>query len=93
MYDMVAQWPGGFEAIVMVMNGAAARTSWSLSWTFADGQTITQIWSGTATQNGAAVTVRNASYNGTLAPNANTQFGFLGSWNGVNSVPTAITCQ
>jgi mannan endo-1,4-beta-mannosidase len=31
------------------------------------------------------------SYNGSLAAGASTTFGFLGSWNGTNSVP-ALTC-
>jgi hypothetical protein len=35
--------------------------------------------------------VTNASYNGTIAPGGNTNFGFNGTWNGSNSSPTSFT--
>jgi len=37
------------------------------------------------------VTARNVSYNGSIGAGASTQFGFLGTWNGTNSVPS-LTC-
>jgi hypothetical protein len=37
------------------------------------------------------VSVRNASWNGTVAPNGTTTFGFLGSWTGTNTAPT-LSC-
>ena len=43
------------------------------------------------TSSGSSVTARNVSYNGSLAAGASTNFGFLGSWNGTNSVP-AVSC-
>ncbi|GFJ91988.1 cellulose binding domain-containing protein [Phytohabitans rumicis] len=75
-----------------VTNGTTARTSWTVAWTFANGQTITQIWNATDTASGASHTVRNLSYNGNLGAGQSTTFGFLGSWNGTNSVPT-LTCS
>ncbi|GAA3750943.1 hypothetical protein GCM10022225_39130 [Plantactinospora mayteni] len=43
----------------------------------------------TVTQSGAQVTARNTSWNGNLATNASTTFGFNGSWNNSsNPVPT-----
>ena len=73
-------WTGGFQAEVTVRNtGPAALSGWTVGWTFGGGQTIAQLWNGTHTQTGAAVTVRNASWNGSLAPGAETTFGFLGS--------------
>ena len=50
-----------------VRNGTTATTGWNVTWTFADGQTISQVWNGTSTQTGATVTVRNAAWNGALA--------------------------
>ena len=91
VYRVVNQWAGGFQADVTVTNGPVASTGWTVNWTFANGQTVTQIWSGQDTPNGASHSVRNMSYNGNLGPNASTTFGFLGSWNGTNSVPTT-TC-
>jgi endo-1,4-beta-xylanase len=91
-YSMVNQWPGGFQANVTVQNGSAPRTSWQVSWTFPNGQTITQLWNASYTQSGSNVTARNVSYNGTLGANASTSFGFTGTWNGSNGTPT-LTCQ
>lgn len=92
-YSITNQWAGGFQAAVTVTAGSSAITGWTLTWQFANGQAVTQFWSTTLTETGAAVTARNVSYNGTLAAGANTQFGFLGSWNNMtNSAPT-VTCS
>jgi lysophospholipase L1-like esterase len=90
-YALTGQWPGGFQAAVSVTAGAAPISGWTVTWQFANGQTITQAWNATVTSNGATVTARNAAYNGTLAAGASTQFGFLGNASGANSVPT-LTC-
>jgi endo-1,4-beta-xylanase len=91
-YSVVSQWNTGFQGNVTVTNGSTARSSWTVTWTFGNGQTITQLWNGTFTQSGSAVTVRNVSYNGSLGPNASTSFGFLANWSGSNGVPTNVTC-
>lgn len=75
-----------------VTAGASAIRGWTVSWTFPNGQTITQLWSGTYAQNGPNVTVSNASYNGALAAGASTTFGFLATVNGANNAPANITC-
>jgi hypothetical protein len=91
-YAVSSQWPGYFGASVTIVNtGSTAINGWTLKWTFANGQTITQLWNGTAAQSGSTVSVSNVSYNGTLAPGSNTNFGFNGSWNGTNANPTAFT--
>ncbi|MEV4756388.1 cellulose binding domain-containing protein [Micromonospora sp. NPDC049559] len=92
-YRITGSWQGGFQAEVTVRNtGSTAMTGWTAGWTFANGQTVSQVWGGTHTQNGAVVAVRNVSYNGNLAPNATTTFGFLGTWTGTNSVPAPVSC-
>jgi endo-1,4-beta-xylanase len=92
-YRVVSQWNTGFQGEVVVQNGSTARSSWTVTWTFGNGQTITQLWNGTLTQSGSSVTVRNVSYNGSLGANASTSFGFLANWSGSNGVPTNVTCQ
>jgi hypothetical protein len=63
-YAIVGSWPGGFQGDVKITNtGTAAINGWTLRWTFANGQTISQLWSGSVTQSSGAVTVTNASYN------------------------------
>jgi hypothetical protein len=37
------------------------------------------------------VTVTNMGYNGSVAPGANTSFGFQGAYSGTNGTPT-LTC-
>ena len=91
VYRIVNSWPGGFQAEVTVTAGASAIRGWKASWTFANGQTIGQLWSGSFTQTGGAVAVTNMTYNGGLAPSAATSFGFTAAQSGTNPVP-AVTC-
>ncbi|GHO48393.1 endo-1,4-beta-xylanase [Ktedonospora formicarum] len=98
-YAITNQWAGGFGTNVTINNtGSSTITSWSLAWTFANGQVITQLWNGSYTQSGSSVIVTNVSYNGTIAVGGNTSFGFNGSWSGTNSIPTTfklngVTCN
>ncbi|GAA0462415.1 hypothetical protein Aca07nite_25330 [Actinoplanes capillaceus] len=90
-YTVSSQWPGGFGAAVDVTNVGDPISSWSLVFTFPAGQTITQLWSGSVTQSGSTVTVKNAAWNGAIATNGKASFGFNGSWTGSNPVPTSFT--
>lgn len=91
-YQVTSQWGGGFQGTVTVTNSSAAASSaWTVSFTFANGQQVTQSWNTTLSQSGATVTAHNAAYNGSLAAGASTSFGFLASWNGTNAVPS-ISC-
>src|SRR5262245_11629313 len=91
-YSVASQWPGGFGANVTIDNLGDPLNGWQLRWSFAAGQTITQIWNATSSQSGAAVTATNVSYHGSVATGASTSFGFNGSWNNSsNPVPTAFT--
>ena len=89
-YTVTGQWQGGFQGDVTVTASGAAVSGWTVTWTFANGQTISSAWNATVTSSGSSVTARNVSYNGSLAA-ASTEFGFLGSWTGTNSVPT-LSC-
>jgi endoglucanase len=90
-YAAGGQWPGGFTANVGITNLGDPLNGWSLVWTFANGQRVTQAWSANVTSSGAQVTATNVSYNGALATNATVSFGFNGSWTGTNTAPTAFT--
>ncbi|WP_435589730.1 glycosyl hydrolase family 95 catalytic domain-containing protein [Micromonospora aurantiaca (nom. illeg.)] len=91
-YAITGSWSGGFQAEVTVTAGATAIRGWTVSWTFPNGQVINQIWSGTHTQNGANVTVRNVDYNGSVPAGGSTTFGFIGAVNGSNNPPANLTC-
>ncbi|MFI5911686.1 arabinofuranosidase catalytic domain-containing protein [Dactylosporangium sp. NPDC051541] len=96
-YTVTNSWPGGFGAAVDVTNLGDPVNGWRLTWTFTAGQTITQLWNGTAAQSGGAVTVTNAAYNATIATGATANVGFNGSSTGTNPSPTTfalngVTC-
>ncbi|SBT42754.1 cellulase family glycosylhydrolase [Micromonospora narathiwatensis] len=90
-YSIVGQWQGGFQGDIQVTAGSSAISGWTVTWTFANGQTVTQTWNATVTSSGSKVTARNVSYNGSLGAGASTNFGFLGSWNGTTSAP-GLSC-
>jgi endoglucanase len=90
-YRIDSQWNNGFGATVTVRAGNSAINGWTVRWTFANGQSISQIWNGVDTPSGASHTVRNVGHNGSLGASASTTFGFNGTWNGTNSIPT-LTC-
>ncbi|MFG3704068.1 cellulose binding domain-containing protein [Micromonospora sp. NPDC047670] len=92
-YRVTGSWQGGFQGELVVRNaGSSAIAGWTVGWTFPDGQQITQLWGGTHTQTGAAVSVRDAGWNGALGAGASTTVGFLGSWTGTNGAPATVTC-
>ncbi|GIH14346.1 cellulose binding domain-containing protein [Rugosimonospora africana] len=90
-YRVTSQWSGGFGGDVTITNLGDAVTAWTLTWTFAAGQSVTQAWNATVTQSGTAVTAKNVGYNGTIASGGTASFGFNGTWTGSNPVPAAFT--
>jgi hypothetical protein len=86
-YRTVNTWSGGFQGEFTVTAGSSAISGWTVTWPLAAGQAVTQVWNGTASAAGGTETVRNASYNGALGPNASTTFGFLA--NGTAPTPAA----
>jgi len=91
-YRIDSQWNTGFGATVTVQAGNSAISGWTVRWTFANGQTIGQMWNGSDSPSGASHAVRNVSHNGSLGAGASTTFGFNGTWSGTNSTPT-LTCS
>ena len=94
VYTITNQWPGGFGATIAITNtGTTTINGWTLKFSFANGQTVTQGWNGAFSQSGSAVSVTNLSYNGSIAPGATVSSppGFNGTWNGTNAVPTSFT--
>ncbi|WP_422739226.1 arabinofuranosidase catalytic domain-containing protein [Micromonospora sp. WMMD729] len=89
-YAVSSQWQGGFGANVTITNLGDAVNGWRLTWSFAAGQTVTQLWNGSVTQAGAQVSVTNAAYNASIPTNGSTSFGFNGSWTGSNPTPTSF---
>jgi hypothetical protein len=95
-YTITSQWVGGFGGAITIVNGGTTTLSnWTLTWTYANGQTISGSWNGNATQSGANVTVSEQSgqsWQNIPAGGSYSGFGFNGTWNGAtNSIPTAIS--
>ena len=92
-YKIQSQWDTGFTAAVTITNNAAAKSAWSVKWSYAGKQKITNFWNSKISQNGADVTAANQSYNGALASGGSVSFGFNGSYSGTNSVPATFTSK
>ncbi|GAB2610162.1 hypothetical protein GCM10027168_48890 [Streptomyces capparidis] len=91
-YKVDNDWGSGFTATVTVSNTGTARTSgWTVTWTWAGNQQVSNSWNGTATQSGKVVTAKNAGHNGALNTGSSTSFGFQGTYSGSNAAPTP-TC-
>ena len=92
VYALQSQWAGGFTADITITNtGATTMSGWSIAFAFPGDQHVTSFWSTTLTQSGNRVTATSLSYNGQLAPGANTSFGFQGTWTTSDTSPTAFT--
>jgi endoglucanase len=75
-------WSNGFTADVRITNRGAALTSWALTFTVPANVTLSNGWSGTWSQSGSTITVRNAAWNGSLATGATTSTGFQATFTG-----------
>jgi len=89
-YRLTGSWQGGFQGEVTVRANSAI-TGWLVTFTLPSGQTLSQVWGGLNSPSGSTQNVRNESYNGNLAANATTTFGFLGTGSG-SGTPSSISC-
>jgi endoglucanase len=99
-YSITSSWSGGFQTAITISNtGTTSVSNWTLTWNFSGNQQIASAWNASETQTGSAVTLKNLSYNGAIAPGANvTGMGFTASVTGNNGAPAVlklngVTCQ
>ncbi len=91
-YSVASQWPGGFTGNVTVTNLGDPVSGWTLRWSYGAGQQVSQAWGATVSQSGGQVSATNVDYNGNLATNGSTTFGFNASWNNSsNPAPASFT--
>ncbi|MCL7424725.1 cellulose-binding domain-containing protein [Streptomyces sp. YS415] len=83
-YDLVNQWPDGFQATVTVTTEQPLDT-WRVAWSFREGQHIGQMWDADFTQNASRVTATATAYNKSVPAGGSLTFGFIASWQGRNS--------
>ncbi|HEX3044036.1 MAG TPA: glycoside hydrolase family 48 protein, partial [Bacillota bacterium] len=92
-YVIQSDWGvGATISVTIINNSATAVNGWTLAFTFPGNQTISNLWSGTYTQTGASVSVKDAGYNATIGANGgSTNFGFNLNYSGSNAKPTSFT--
>jgi glucuronoarabinoxylan endo-1,4-beta-xylanase len=82
-------------AVTIINNGSTTLSGWSLTWSFANGQTIASSWNGAVSQSGANVTVSEQAgqtWENIPAGGSYSGFGFNGTWNGTtNAIPVAFS--
>ena len=90
--DAINAWNNGLTSNITITNtGSSPISGWSLVFTLPGGQTITSGWSATYSPSSGQVTAKNVSYNGDIAPNASTTFGFQATHTGNNSAPSSYS--
>ncbi|MEV6637428.1 cellulase family glycosylhydrolase [Actinoplanes sp. NPDC051470] len=89
-YAATGDWGAGFQGAVTVKAAAGAITGWTVTWTWPDGQRLTNSWNAEVTGTDA-ITARNAAYNGSLPAGGSTTWGFTASRGSANRAPTP-TC-
>jgi poly(hydroxyalkanoate) depolymerase family esterase len=91
-YRLVNAWQGGFQAEVTVKNnGSTTINSWAVALTLPSGVSTSNVWNAVPSGSSGNITVRNAAYNGTIAGNGSTVFGFVANGNS-SPAPTIGGC-
>ncbi|MFR9798825.1 glycoside hydrolase family 48 protein [Streptomyces sp. MS06] len=84
-------WGSGFTADLTLTNrGTAAVDGWTLTYAYSGDQQLSNGWNGVWSQSGKAITVDNASWNGTIAAGAAVTTGAQFSYSGTNTAPTSF---
>ncbi len=87
-------WGSGFTADLTITNrGTDTIDGWTLTYGYTGNQKLTGGWNGTWSQSGQAVTVKNASYNGTIAAGAGVSTGAQFTYSGTNTAPHLVRRQ
>jgi mannan endo-1,4-beta-mannosidase len=74
---LAAAEKGGLHASVRIGNtGTTPTNGWTLGWTFRGSESINNLWGGTVSQNGTAVSVTAADYTATIPAGGSVEIGF-----------------
>jgi glucose/arabinose dehydrogenase len=88
-------WGTGYvvQPVTVTNTGSSAISDWTVTFTLPAGHTVTGSWNATLSPSGQTVSAQNMSYNGNLAPGAETSFGFQASRpDGSGQTPSGFTC-
>ncbi|MEU0179433.1 glycoside hydrolase family 48 protein [Streptomyces massasporeus] len=82
-------WGSGFTVDLTLTNrGTAAIDGWTLTYGYSGNQKLANGWNGSWSQAGQTITVKNASYNGTITAGGAVSTGAQFSYSGSNTAPT-----
>lgn len=86
-------WGSGATVTVTIKNnGTSPVDGWTLEWSYAGNQKITNLWNGSFVQNGTSITVKNVAHNAAIPAGGGTaSFGFNISYSGSNAQPAGFT--
>lgn len=89
-FTVVNDWGTGMQVTLTLHNNTGSDINgWTLAWSFAGNQSITNLWNGNWSQSGADVTVSDVGWNGTIANGGSvTDIGFTADYSGGNEIPT-----
>ena len=81
------EWNTGFTANIRITNGGSTNIEgWQVGWEFTDGSSVDYLWNANLTGSNP-YSASNLSWNGSIAPGAFVEFGFVGIKGGAG-VPT-----
>jgi hypothetical protein len=91
-YTIQSQWDNGFvvNPLTIKNTGSAAINGWTLAWTFAGNQQITNAWGIVVTQTGQSVSARNETWDATIPSGGTVTPGFQATYSGTNARPTSF---
>jgi chitinase len=85
-------WATGYCAELRVTNSTGSHLQgWTTTFQLVPGMTITSLWNGTWSVQGALQTVKDQGWNAALPPGAAATFGFCGNHTGTISEPVSCT--
>lgn len=85
-------WGSGFTADLTLTNrGTDAINGWTLTYAYTGNQKLSNGWNGSWSQSGTGITVKNASYNGTVAAGAAVSTGAQFTYSGTNTAPASFS--
>jgi len=91
-YRTVDRWSTGYNGQYTITNaGTSTVTAWTLAFRLPAGTSVDSLWDGDYTQAQGQVTVRNASWNGTIKPGGSASFGFETNSAGQPGLPASCT--
>ncbi len=90
-YKVSSQWQGGFNADVTINVTGVAVNGWTLTFTFAGDQRVTNAWNATVTQSGTRATAADGGGKARIPAGGSASFGLTASVGGTNAPPTAFS--